>query len=84
MRRVGLRTATDEAIWEYARKHGMAIVTMDEDFAALAAQRASVPPQIVWVRLGNIRKAALIEAFSAVLPKLRELLAQGHGVVEVR
>src|SRR5574337_1647331 len=84
VRRVGLRMATDEAIWEYARKHGMAIVTMDEDFAALAAQRASVPPQVVWVRLGNTRKAALIEAFGAVLPELRELLAQGHGVVEVR
>ena len=39
---------------------------------------------VVWVRLGNCRKAALLESFSKVLPALRETLAGGDAVVEIR
>lgn len=55
---------------------------MDEDFQHLAA-RYGTPPQVVWVRLGNVRKAALLEAFSAVLPQLRAGLENGVPVIEI-
>jgi predicted nuclease of predicted toxin-antitoxin system len=32
VRDVGLASATDEAVWEYARDHAFLIVTKDEDF----------------------------------------------------
>ena len=62
----------------------MTIVTKDEDFQALANRHRSIPPQVVWVRLGNCRKTVLLEAFSKLLPQLRGLLNAGDAVVEVR
>ena len=81
---VGLETAEDKTIWQYAKERGLTIITKDEDFQALANQQSSIPPQVVWVRLGNCRKAVLLEAFSRILPALRDLLAAGDAVVEIR
>lgn len=52
VREVGLRDADDEAVWSYARAHGLVIVSKDVDFH----QRSLVfgpPPKVVWIRLGN-------------------------------
>lgn len=81
---VGLDAAEDRTIWQYAKERGLTIITKDEDFQALANWQGSIPPQVVWVRLGNCRKAALLEAFSKILPELRGLLAAGDAVVEIR
>jgi predicted nuclease of predicted toxin-antitoxin system len=48
----GLDRASDEVIWEFARQADFAIVTLDSDFADIAALRGS-PPKIVWLRCGN-------------------------------
>lgn len=74
----------DRMIWEHAKTHGMAIVTKDEDFPLLADRQGSIPPQVVWVRLGNCRKAALLKAFASLMPDLRALLEQGSSVIEIR
>ena len=58
VRDVGLATATDEAVWNYAREHGFIIVSKDTDFH----QRSFLyghPPKVVWVRLGNCSTAAI-------------------------
>lgn len=52
VRDVGLKDATDEAVWNYAVRHGMTIVTKDADFH----QRSFLfghPPKVVWLRCGN-------------------------------
>ncbi len=76
--------ADDRTIWEYAKARGLTIITKDEGFQALANRQSSIPPQVVWVRLGNCRKLALLEAFSKMLPALRDSLAAGDAVVEIR
>lgn len=38
--------ATDRAIWQYAKSHGLAIVTKDKDFVDLMA-RWGHPPKVV-------------------------------------
>ena len=81
---VGLDAVDDLAIWQFAKQRNMIIVTKDEDFQALATRQRSIPPQVVWVRLGNCRKAALLAAFSKILPDLRASLAAGDPVVEIR
>jgi predicted nuclease of predicted toxin-antitoxin system len=81
---VALEAADDQTIWEYAKERGLTIITKDDDFQALANRQGSVPPQVVWVRLGNCRKAALLEAFSRILPALREMLTAGDAVIEIR
>jgi predicted nuclease of predicted toxin-antitoxin system len=40
---LGLQTADDRAIWEYAEANGFAIVTKDADFAELALIEGSDP-----------------------------------------
>jgi predicted nuclease of predicted toxin-antitoxin system len=37
VREVGLKQASDEAIWEWAKQNGYTIVTTDSDFVALSA-----------------------------------------------
>lgn len=52
VRQVGLRGATDQAIWEHAAQHGFAIATKDDDFRQLAVLR-NPPPKVVWITIGN-------------------------------
>lgn len=81
---IGLEAAEDGAIWEYAKARGLTIVTKDEDFLALSNRHRTIPPQVVWVRIGNCRKAALLDAFSKIMPALRDRLDSGDAVVEIR
>ena len=74
----------DQVIWEYAKSHDMTIVSKDEDFQLMADRQGSIPPQVVWVRLGDFRKAALLQAFATLQPDLRTLLDDGGSVIEIR
>ena len=52
VREVGLRGASDEAIWPYAVQHELAIIPKDADFH----QRSFLlghPPKVIWIRRGN-------------------------------
>lgn len=60
VRDVGLKDAADTVVWQYAARHGFAIVTKDADFH----QRSFLfghPPKVIWVRVGNA-STAMIEA----------------------
>ena len=52
VRRAGLDRAADEAIWAFAREQGYTIVTLDADFADIAALHGA-PPKVIWLRCGN-------------------------------
>ena len=52
VRNVGLKTADDPVVWDYAKQNGFAVVSKDADFH----QRSLVlgyPPKVIWIRLGN-------------------------------
>jgi predicted nuclease of predicted toxin-antitoxin system len=56
VRDVGMTTADDEEIWNFARQQGLAIASKDTDFY----QRSMLfghPPKVVWIRLGNCTTA---------------------------
>ena len=72
----------DLAIFLALRRTGQVIVTKDEDFADLVT-RLDPPPQILWLRIGNVTNRALQEYFSAVLPRAIELLAGGEPLIEL-
>jgi predicted nuclease of predicted toxin-antitoxin system len=82
VRDVGLRDASDEEIWGWARTHEMVVVTKDADFA-ISSQRDPTGPQVVWLRLGNATNAFLREWFLPQLPKIDALLTAGERLVEV-
>ena len=52
VRTVGLDHASDETIWAFAQREGFTIVTLDADFADIAALRGA-PPKVIWLRRGN-------------------------------
>lgn len=50
--RLGLETAGDKTLWDYAKEHGFTLVTQDSDFHELAALYGS-PPKVIWLKCGN-------------------------------
>ena len=78
---IGMQSASDRAIWDYAAGAGAAIITKDEDFAL---RRALVDgPVIIWVRLPNARRHDLLVWFDKALPAIIETLDRGEGLIEV-
>ncbi len=60
VRDLGLKGFSDQDIWEYARNHGLIIVSKDSDFY----QRSLFfghPPKVVWLRIGNCSRSQVIE-----------------------
>ena len=50
---LGMATAEDIDIWDYARKNNYTIVTFDADFYDIGIINGC-PPKIVWMRTGNM------------------------------
>lgn len=80
---VGLDEATDQRVWDWATQEGRVVISKDEDFVFLAHRPQDVG-LLRWVRLGNCRKDALIEAFDSVLDSVVAAFATGQRVVELR
>lgn len=77
-----LAGADDRSIWQHAAASGAVVITKDEDFA-LRRTLESAGPAVVWVRLGNTRKGALLRWFEALLPEILAALARGEVLIEV-
>lgn len=80
---VGLDAAKDDEVRNHAVKNSMVLITKDEDFSRRAS-RPDASVQVVWVRLGNCRKAGLFSALDSVLPQLLAALEAGNKLVEIR
>ena len=78
----GREGTTDEEIWQHALATKAAIVTKDEDFV-VRAMRDPVGAPVVWIRVGNTRRAALLDWFGRILPDLLKAIERGDRVVEV-
>lgn len=81
---IGLHCATDSEIWAFATERSLVILSKSDDFRILANQQRRIPPQLVWVRLGNCRKQALLNAFASILPALVDAIERGEQIIEVR
>ena len=77
-----LAGADDRLIWERAADTGAVIVTKDEDFA-LRRTLEETGPAVVWLRLGNTRKGALLRWLEPLLPDILAALERGETLVEV-
>jgi predicted nuclease of predicted toxin-antitoxin system len=79
----GLGEASDRDLWRYALEHDLVLVTKDEDFPAMVLLDDSSPP-VVWVRVGNTRRRALLEWFEPLTGRIVELVVAGSRLVELR
>ncbi len=77
-----LAAADDRTIWRHAASTGAVVVTKDEDFAILR-QMEEEGPSILWVRIGNCRRQALLSWFAEILPAALTALERGELLVEM-
>jgi predicted nuclease of predicted toxin-antitoxin system len=82
VRETGSASRPDREIWSEALAGGFLIITKDQDFA----RRRSLTihgPSVVWIRLGNTRRAALLAHLERVWPQLEAALERGEPIVEI-
>ncbi len=70
VRKLGLDTADDSDIWDYAKKNNFTIVTKDSDYNDRILKYES-PPRIIWIRSGNKKTDYIKELLSAHARELK-------------
>lgn len=70
-----LQTATDEEVWNYAKKHECIIVTQDSDYNDRVLQFGP-PPHVVWIRAGNVRTNHIKNLLTEHHQKIKEFAKQ--------
>ena len=55
---IGLNTATDTQLWDYARDNDYLIVSKDTDFRNRSVIHG-YPPKVIWIRKGNCSTSAV-------------------------
>ncbi len=79
---LGMQAASDAAIWDYALRQGVVIVTKDEDFAQRKVL-AQVGPTVIWIRLPNTRRRDLLVWFETALPEILLAIERGETLIEI-
>ncbi|MEV5839991.1 DUF5615 family PIN-like protein [Nocardia sp. NPDC052112] len=72
-------------MWAEALRRSAVIISKDEDFILIGRSQPESPaPAVVWIRIGNCSRKALLEAFMPVVPTILEMLRAGEKIIEVR
>ena len=79
---LGLGSVSDDVIWRHAAEIQAAMITEDEDFAFLKVLKSD-GPTVIWIRLRNTRRSALIRWFDQALPDVLDALAGGETLIEI-
>lgn len=79
---VGLASSADRKIWRFAVRNSAILVTKDEDFVTIRAL-ADSGPAVLWVRVGNTTKQALLEFVAEAWPSVIAALNRGETVIEM-
>jgi len=80
---IGRRDSDDTSIWSYALAHEAVLITKDKDFSCRASQTRTTPV-IVWLRVKNVSRQALLAWLEPLLPQIEHLIANGDRLIEVR
>ena len=82
VRAIGLRDASDEAIFLQAKKQNVVVMSKDNDFISLL-ERFGPPPQIIWVTVGNTSNARMRDLLNKHLVTVLDMLKNGEDLVEI-
>lgn len=80
---IGPGDASDRTLIRYASDHEAVIVTKDEDFTSMFAVGVDMPP-VVWVRVGNTRRAAMLAWFGPLIDQVVSMVEAGNRLIELR
>jgi len=73
LRECGLKSASDDDIWQYAKLNGLAIVSKDSDFSERSVLRGS-PPKVIWLRIRNCTTARAEFVLRNSFPQIQAFL----------
>jgi predicted nuclease of predicted toxin-antitoxin system len=79
---IGMASARDRDIWERATTISAVLVSKDEDFVTMRALRTH-GPALIWIRIGNATRRALIARFGAAFSEVLAALDRGETIVQV-
>lgn len=74
---VELGGAEDDAVWQYARRYGFAIVSKDSDFAERSVLESG-PPKVIWIRLGNCSTREIEAQLRSSHEIVRDFIEEAH------
>ncbi|MCE7890621.1 MAG: DUF5615 family PIN-like protein [Myxococcales bacterium] len=77
---VGLATASDDDILDWAESNGRVVVTLDADFHAILARRGASRPSAIRVRVEGLRAEALAALLAKVVVQSESALNAGAMV----
>lgn len=80
---IGCGDASDRDLLRYALDHEAVIVSKDGDFANVVAFGGDSPP-VVWIRIGNTRRAALLAWFEPLIEQVVSMIEAGNRLIELR
>lgn len=78
----GLDASDDRDIWSHALTTGAVIVSKDEDFAIRRLVEGQ-GPCIIWVRVGNTSRRAILHSFESLMPGILAALTRGDTLIEI-
>jgi predicted nuclease of predicted toxin-antitoxin system len=73
----------DFEIWDFARAEQRIVISKDEDFVHIA-NRPTDNGSLLWVRIGNCRKAFLLSRFQQSMADIEAAFQAGQRIVEIR
>jgi predicted nuclease of predicted toxin-antitoxin system len=80
---LGLESASDLEIWQYAHAHGFVIVSRDSDFQ----ERSLIdghPPQVVWLKIPNRSKTVVLNILLEHRAEIEQaILKESRACVEI-
>lgn len=80
---IGLETAGDRAVWDFAKAGECVIVTKDEDFIEIQSL-LGYPPKVVLLAFGNCTNQQVVDALIRSKAEIETALARDEiGFVEV-
>lgn len=80
---LGLESADDTVIWQHAKQHGFVIVSRDSDFHERSLI-AGHPPQVVWLKIPNRSKSAILNILLTHHPDIvRVLEEENRACIEI-
>jgi predicted nuclease of predicted toxin-antitoxin system len=79
---VDLREVSDAEVWRYATANDFVLVSKDEDFTQMSLRSADAC--LIWVRVGNCRRVALLDLFRRLWPTVLGRLGAGDRFIEIR
>lgn len=71
----GLAGADDEAVWQFAKHNGFAIVSKDSDFQERSVLRGH-PPKIIWLRAANSTSVEIENLLRMALPIITRFIQE--------